>query len=78
MEEPPRFRNVSGEIKSPAKLPVSKRVSILILGVLMLLFGVFSCDRETVHVTRLACKRDWIALMYRGGLTEKATRLLPL
>jgi hypothetical protein len=30
--EPPKFRNVAGDIKSPAKLPVSKRAAIIILG----------------------------------------------
>lgn len=73
MEEPPKSRNVEGEIKSPAKLPVSKRASIRILG-FSWLFRFLSCGIEILHLTRLLCKEVWIALRYGGLSTEKATR----
>jgi hypothetical protein len=83
--EPPKFRYVVGEIKFPAKLPLSRRALTNTSGPLtislffLMLLATSACIREIVQLIRLSWRRELVRVVRKvcGG-TEKATRCVPL
>jgi hypothetical protein len=68
-DEPPKFMYVEGEIKFPAKLPLSRRAltntsgPLLLLSLLVLLLASSACIREIVQLIRLSSRRGLIRVV---------------